>query len=159
MTGQLFTVNSRKYDFSLRRSWTARLIELMNDHVLLEGVFEHEIRHADLGVIAEGTRSLETFFFDRWYNYFVFYEPSGGLRNYYINISMPPQVSEAAIDYVDLDIDIIVWPDRRVEVLDEKEFEENAKTYGYPAEIFNKVLELKLQIAADPSKFITPIRS
>ena len=159
MTGEVFTVNSRKYDFSLRRSWNARLKERTDEYVLLDGVFEFEVEHTDLGAIAKGTRSIETFFFDRWYNYFVFYEPAGVLRNHYINISMPPRVSDDAVDYIDLDIDIIVWPDGRTEVLDEAEFDENSIIYGYPSDVVEKVLELKRQISAAPTKFLTSIRS
>lgn len=157
MTGQLLTVNSRKYDFSLRRTWNARVIERTDKYILVEGLFEHEVQHQDLGVIAKGTRSVEAFFFGRWYNCFVFYEPTGKLRNFYINISMPPKVSDGAVDYVDLDIDFIIWPDQRIEVLDEAEFEENARVYGYPADVLTKVLDLKDQILADPSQFVTPI--
>lgn len=155
MKGQLFTVNSRKYDLSLGRSWSARLLERSNEGLLLEGVFDDEIQHPELGTIAKGSHSVETFFFDRWYNYFVFYEPAGKLRNYYINLSMPPQVSESVIDYIDLDIDIIIWPDRKVEILDTEEFEENAKYYQYPNYVVRKVLELKNQIIANPSEFVT----
>ena len=156
MKGQLFTVNSRKFDLSLRRSWKAHLVERTDDHITLEGSFEFEVEHSEIGIISKGTRSVETFFFDRWYNYFVFYEPSGGLRNYYFNISLPPRVGRDIIDYVDLDIDIIVWPDRRIEVLDEEEFRDNALVYAYPAEVIAKTEELKSEISKSPEKFVGP---
>ncbi len=157
MKGQLFTVNSRKYDFSLRRSWKARLLERSDELLLLEGFFEHEVKHPNLGTISKGTRSLETFFFDRWYNYFVFYEPTGELRNYYINLSMPPQISEGVVDYVDLEIDMIIWPDRRIEILDTEEFEENAGLYNYPDDVVRRVLKLKDLIVSNPTEFVTLI--
>lgn len=122
---------------------------------MLEGFFDGDVRHSDLGVIAKGTRSIETFFLDRWYNYFVFFEPNGQLRNHYINISMPPRISENAIDYVDLDIDIIIWPAGKIEILDTEEFEQNAVRYSYPESIIGKVLELKQHITSAPSNFIT----
>ena len=156
MKGQLFTVNSRKYDLSLSRSWTATLVKSTEDHILLEGFFESEVRHQDLGVIAKGTRSVETFFLDRWYNYFCFFEPSGEFRNYYINISMPPQVSNCTVDYVDLDIDIIIWPDGQTEILDEQEFLENVQRYKYPDDVVIKVKHLQQDILKNPDQLVTP---
>ena len=155
MNGELFTVNSRKYDFSLRRSWKARLIERSNKLLLLEGFFDAEVQHPDLGTIAQGTRSVESFFLDHWYNYFVFYEPTGKLRNYYINLSMPPRISENVVDYVDLDIDVIIWPNRELKILDIEEFEENSRLYNYPDEVVSRVLELKDQISTQPADFVS----
>lgn len=131
------------------------MLERSDELLLLEGFFEHEVQHPDLGTISRGTRSIETFFFDRWYNYFVFYEPAGELRNYYINLSMPPRVSDGVVDYVDLDIDMIIWPDRRIEILDIEEFEENAGLYNYSDDVVRRVLNLKDLIASNPTEFVT----
>ena len=159
MKGQIFTVNSRKYDFSLRRSWSARLLERPEDGILLEGFFEEEVSHADLGLIVKNTRSVETFFLDRWYNYFVFYEPTGALRNYYINISMPPKIDNGVVDYVDLDIDVIVWPDSRIEILDLEEFEENSRSFGYAPDVIETAIRTGEEIVRAPFRYISPILS
>lgn len=159
MRGQRFTINSRKYDFSLRRSWSAVLIERSAQHMRLEGVFDQDISHRDLGLVAKGTRSIETFFPDRWYNFFAFFEPQGELRNHYINISMPPEIGPDTIDYIDLDVDVIVWPDGRTDVLDLDEFEENVEVYKYPSDVIERVTRLKDQIASRPADFITSLVS
>ena len=157
MIAQLFTINSRKYDLSLRKSWSANLVRRNELYLVLEGVFDSDVEHPDLGTIAKNTRSVETFFYDRWYNYFAFYEPTGELRNYYINISAPPLVSDSSIDYIDLDIDVIVWPDGKVEVLDQDEFEENSVRYAYPEEVVALVTSLSSEISTNPEKFLSPI--
>jgi protein associated with RNAse G/E len=41
------------------------------------------------------------------------------------------------LSYVDLDIDVLVNPDLSYQILDLDDFEQNARTYGYPAEIQN----------------------
>ena len=155
MSGQRFTVTSHKYDLSPNRTWTAYLLQETEEHLILEGFFEHEVRHPELGLIAKGTRSVETFFLDRWYNSFVFYEPAGGVRNYYINIAMPPKVGRGSVDYVDLDIDVLVWPDGRTYILDEEEFAENAQRYYYPEHLIQNVNKLKKEIYEDPFIFVT----
>lgn len=133
-------------------------MERADTYIVLEGYFESDVGHSHLGMIAEGTRSLEIFYFDRWYNYFIFYEPGGEFRNFYVNIALPPKISSSAVDYVDLDIDIIVWKDGKVVVLDEEEFGANAAIYGYPPEVVTRAQGLKDQIARAPEGFITLFR-
>ncbi len=130
--GPIITINSRKFDQSIRRSWTARLIERRPQLLVFEGVFDRDVAHPDLGLISAGTISREFYWLDRWYNVFLFHEPAGEFRNYYCNINMPPSFSGTTLDYVDLDIDVVIWPDKRVEVLDIAEFEKNARLFEYP---------------------------
>jgi protein associated with RNAse G/E len=135
---RIYTVNSRKYDGSIRRSWKCELVSRDDYRIDLVGAFEHQVEHPDLGVIEAGTVSYERFFFNRWFNYFTFEQPAGTLRNYYINICMPPEIGDDSIDYVDLDIDLIIWPDGRKEVLDTEEFEANRLEFSYPENVVNQ---------------------
>ncbi len=54
---------------------------------------------------------------------------------------MPPKFENNILDYVDLDIDVLVWRDFSVEILDMNEFEENSKKFNYSAEIKNRARE------------------
>lgn len=133
--GERITINSRKYDGSIRRSWQCDFVRAEGDAIDLVGVFEQAVAHPDLGPIKAGTISKERFYLDRWYNYFLFEEPGAPPRNYYINICMPPTIGDRSIDYVDLDIDLIIWPDGRVATLDLEEFEANAQALDYPLHV------------------------
>ncbi len=103
--------------------------------LVLAGDFEHDVDHTDLGLISRGTRSYEYYWLDRWYNTFRFHEPDGSFRNFYCNISMPPTFDGETLDYVDLDIDVVIWPDRGWTVLDMVEFEANAAVFQYPDDV------------------------
>lgn len=133
----IFTVNSRRYDGSIRRSWLCKLVERRGSELLFLGTFENSVDHAELGRIHRGTVSYEYYWLDRWYNVFVFFEPDGTLRNYYCNINMPPTLNNTELDYIDLDLDVVVWPDGSIVTLDRDEYEHNAEQYAYPAEIRN----------------------
>ena len=135
MPDQSVTINSRKYDQRIRRSWTGGLISESGSLLVLVGKFEDGVDHSDLGRIKPGTVSFEFYWFDRWYNVFRFHEPNGSLRNYYCNIAMPPTLKNGVLDYVDLDLDVIVWDDLRYEILDRDDFEQNSVKYEYPEEI------------------------
>jgi hypothetical protein len=132
-------VCARKFDGRLHREWQARLIEQAGTIICVEGVFEEEIRHPQLGIIAPGTHSVEYYWTDRWYSIFRFREPSGELRNYYCNINLPAQFDGRVLTFVDLDIDVLVAPDFSLRILDEEEFEANAARYLYPADVRDHV--------------------
>ena len=54
---------------------------------------------------------------------------------------MPPIFSNGVLDYVDLEIDILVWSDFRIEILDTDEFEQNTKRFSYSDKLRLKVQE------------------
>lgn len=129
------TVESRKYDGRLHRSWGARLVRRDGPLVVLDGTFEEEVSHALLGDIKRGTRSVEFYWEDRWYSVFRFHEPTGELRNFYCNVNTPPAFDGRLLNFTDLDIDVLVMPDFTTRVLDADEFEENAARFKYPADV------------------------
>jgi uncharacterized protein len=139
--GSVITVNSRKHDGSIQRQWQCDLISAIDNEIVLKGEFSSTIEHAALGIIARGTVSYEYFWTDRWYNVFRFHGPTGELRNYYCNISAPPTISADVLDYIDLDIDVVVWPNGSHQILDLEEFEENSVSFGYPPEVLSKASE------------------
>ncbi len=137
-------INSRKFDWKIHRSWECELIEKSDSLLLFVGEFSEEIHHPKLGVIRRGTVSYEFYWLDRMYNVFRFHEPDGSLRNFYCNINLPLTFENGVLDYVDLDIDVLVWKDFSYEILDLDEFEENAARFNYSDELkfkMNVVLE------------------
>ncbi len=134
----LITVNSRKFDGRIRRSWSAGLVSRTAEHLVLIGRFEFDVKHNDLGHIAAGTISFEHFWFDRWYNIFRFHEPDGRLKAWYCNVAMPPTFDGRVLDFVDLDIDVVVRPDMSHEVLDLDDFAGNSLSYGYTDDVIRR---------------------
>lgn len=137
----MIIVNSRKYDGTIRRSWTCELIDQRDSLLVLTGEFAFAVDHADLGRIEKGTKSYEYYWLDRWYNVFRFHEPTGELKSYYFNLNMPPRLEDGVLDYVDLDIDILVQPDMSYVILDEIDYATHSAEYGYPPELDKRVRE------------------
>ncbi len=54
---------------------------------------------------------------------------------------MPPKFENNVLDYVDLDIDVLVWKNFSIEILDTDEFAENSKKYDYSEKIKNRTNE------------------
>ena len=133
------TVISRKFDGAVSRSWKCGLLERSEELLIFVGEFDKEITHPDLGIIRRGTLSYEYYWLERWYNVFRFHEPGGALRNYYCNINMPPSFENDVLDYIDLDIDVLVGTDLSYRILDLEEFQSNAERYGYSEELKRSV--------------------
>lgn len=128
-------INSKKADGKINKSWKADLLDKRDSLLLFRGVFDREITHSDLGVIRPGTISLEYFWLDEMFNIFKFFEPEGAFRNFYCNVCLPPTFENGVLEYVDLDIDVIVSSDFSHTILDMEEFETNALQFGYSQEI------------------------
>ena len=133
-------INSRKFDGNIHRSWKCKLIERKDSLLVFVGEFEEEVSHPKLGLIRRGTVSYEYYWLDRWFNIFRFHEPEGDLRNFYCNINLPPKFQNSILDYIDLDIDILVWKDMKPNLVDLDEFLEKASKYNYSTEIHQIVL-------------------
>ena len=101
----------------------------------LVGEFDQEVVHTDLGLIRRGTVSYEYYWTNRWYNVFRFHEPEGELKYFYCNINTPPTFNDGNLEYVDLDIDLLVRPDYSIAILDELEFEANAEAFAIPEDV------------------------
>ena len=133
--GAGITVRVLKYDGVEYRRWNGRVARRQGSLIVLEAAFEFDVQHHLLGDIQRGTRTIEYYWLDRWYNVFQFLQADGRTRLFYCNINLPPTFENDVLTYIDLDIDILVRPDLSYQVLDLEEFAVNAPRYGYPEEI------------------------
>lgn len=132
------SVRVLKYDGTEYRRWSARVANSDHSLLILDGEFEYDVQHHLLGEIRRGTRTIEYYWLDRWYNVFRFLDDDGKTRLFYCNVNMPPTLADEVLSYIDLDIDVLVQPDLSYQVLDLEEFEANARRYGYSREVKTK---------------------
>ncbi|MGD0003671.1 MAG: DUF402 domain-containing protein [Anaerolineaceae bacterium] len=97
--------------------------------VLIEAYFNRPdtlFREIPLG---QGDRFIEAYYSDRWYNLFEIHDRlDDRLKGWYCNVTLPAEIDDHAISYIDLALDLLVYPDGRQLVLDEDEFTELAIT-------------------------------
>ena len=135
--GTRVTIRALKYDGQEYRRWQVDFAAPLAGGVQLEAIFSPVVegRTPFFG----GDRAVEFFYGDRGYNVIAGYAPDGALRACYCNICTPASFSIAPvgpeIHFIDLDLDVLVWPDGRCVVTDEDDFARNAVAYGYPPEI------------------------
>ena len=145
---QQFTVQVLKYDRSEYRRWRARLARRAGTLMVFDAEFDADVEHDLLGQIQSGTRTVEYYWLDRWYNIFRFLSADGATRLFYCNVNMPPKLEGDTLRYVDLDIDILVQPDLSYQILDLDEFETNANRYGYPPDVKEQAQEAVKQLTS-----------
>src|SRR5262247_3129085 len=128
---QDITVRVLKYDGSDYRHWTGRISRQEGSLIQLDAEFSIEVTHHTLGQIRRGTRLVEYYWLDRWYNVLRFLNDDSSIRFFYCNITTPPKLENGVLTYIDLDIDILALPNFSYEVLDTDEFDRNAERLAY----------------------------
>lgn len=91
--------------------------------VQLQAYFDREDRTFHGMMLCKGDRFVEWYYTDRWYNIFEIHaRQDDSLRGWYCNITRPAELYDGRVEYVDLALDLLVFPDGRQLVLDEDEF-------------------------------------
>jgi hypothetical protein len=70
-----------------------------------------------------------------WFSLMVCRDDDGNLTHVYGNVNTPYELKDNNLSYIDLDIDVLIKPDRKIEVLDEEEFRENIHKGMYSDEL------------------------
>lgn len=130
-------------------------------HVIVSGVFGPEVEGRS-PIFRPGDRTAEFFWRDRWWNVIAGYAAgTGDLRGYYCNVAKTPRWhTEPApvIAYTDLDLDLVVFPDGRIELHDEDEFVEYAARFGYPPRTVERARRTVDEIIARIERRAHPFR-
>lgn len=118
-----------KLNLAGQETWRyiGRVLERHADRIVLEAHFNRDDIPFHGILLRRGDRFVETFFSDRWYNVFEMHDCNDDrLKGWYCNIGRPAVIGEEAVSYIDLALDLLVYPDGRQLVLDEDEFSQLA---------------------------------
>ena len=118
-------VNVVKLDPQGRETWRyqGNLLEQQPDRLVLEAYFDRPDREFHGIWLRTGDRFIETYYTERWYNIFEIHAVEDDrLRGWYCNVASPAQINGDTLSYMDLALDLLVYPDHRQLVLDEDEF-------------------------------------
>lgn len=120
---QIVTIKKYKYGKRDPFSYEGTVIELFSDGVVVDAIFTlDDIRVGDL-LIQKGDRFIETYYPKRWYNILQIHQGMDGeVKGWYCNISQPAIFIPGEISFIDLALDVLVFPDQTRTILDEDEF-------------------------------------
>jgi hypothetical protein len=118
-------VTVKKLNPAGQETWRymGRVLEQHADCLVLEAEFNRDdLPFYDI-ILRRGDRFVETYYADRWYNVFAIHDRDDDrLKGWYCNISHPAEIGDGVVSYIDLALDLLVYPDGRQLVLDEEEF-------------------------------------
>ena len=107
----------RRLDGSVR-TYPCEAAEIGRDHAVLLYRLPGQGRVADL-VLPAGTLTVAYYWADRPYNVYHWIGPSGETLGYYFTLSGPVCIGTDRLEWEDLEVDVLVTPDGRVQILDE----------------------------------------
>ncbi|MBN2558252.1 MAG: DUF402 domain-containing protein [Clostridia bacterium] len=144
-----YTMKAYKYDGRLHYEQPLQLEGRFRDHLVLSGAGGRKLTHYTRdAVYTFRETSREFFFLDRWYTAALVYGGHGEVQYVYCNIAVPCRITDETVEFVDLDVDVIVRAGR-IEVLDMDEFEENRSKYGYEESLVARVLQAVDEVKSD----------
>ncbi len=112
--------------------------------VVLEAFFNRPDMPFVEVVFKENDRFVETFYTDRWYNIFEIYDRDDGKRKgWYCNVCRPAVLTDGAVSYIDLALDLWVSVDGKQTVLDEDEFANLLLNDSERDKVWNALAELQ----------------
>jgi hypothetical protein len=133
-------VAPRRYNGAPKFRYPVDALEIGPPRWALHGIFGSEIGpHSQRLGFYPGDHTIELYEAERWFNVYAVFSPDGELRGYYCNLATPPAQERDELTYVDLDLDLLVRPDGRYELLDRDEYEEHAARLGYPDDLRARV--------------------
>ncbi|MGH2410947.1 MAG: DUF402 domain-containing protein [Chloroflexota bacterium] len=119
-------ITVRKHDWRgrFRYSWSGRVVARTVDHLTIEAIWNGpgEPRVGEIA-FALGDRFLEYYYPGKGYAIWQIERPDGNLKGWYCNISTRVEERDGTLSFRDLLLDLLVYPDGRMSVLDQEEFE------------------------------------
>jgi uncharacterized protein len=132
MGRELILVRKLDYQENETWRWKGELVERRDGVMVVDAIFNAPAR--DLGYMTLDTSDLfhEYYYDERWFNIFQVFGADGTMKGWYCNITKPTSFSEDEISFVDMVLDVFVYPDGRTLVLDREEFNQNREAVYTP---------------------------
>ena len=119
------TITVLKLNLQKEVTWqyAGKICQKTKNMIVIEACFDREDMSVQGIPLLKGDCFIETYYTDRWYNIFEIHaRENGPLRGWYCNISYPARLVGSELSYVDLALDLIVFPNGQQIVIDENEF-------------------------------------
>ncbi len=124
--------------------YPARVLSRKPGAVLIEAFFNRPDTPFHGIILGRGDRFIEAYYSQHWYNLYEIHDRlDDSLKGWYCNVTLPAEIDEHTITYVDLALDLLVYPGGKQLVLDEDEFEELALTSQVRAQALDALQTLR----------------
>lgn len=115
-----------KLDTNNHETWQyqGEILEKSMNKIVIKAYFNRDDFELNGIWLCRDDYFIETYYKDRWYNIFQIHDKNDDhVKGWYCNVSYPAEISDSDISYVDLALDLLVFPNGDQLVLDQDEFE------------------------------------
>lgn len=139
-----FTIIKQDYQGNETWRYKGNLISRSLNKIVVEAFFDREDTPIGEVILQRGDRFIETYFSDRWYNFYEIQDQTSEmLKLWYCNVGYPAEFTRNSITYRDLALDLLVYPNGEQLVLDEDEFKALPISQDVREAAHQALLELK----------------
>jgi hypothetical protein len=135
-----------KQNLQEQETWrySGQVLQRTPDAVLIEATFNREDSVFQGIPLIKGDLFIEAYYTRRWFNIFEMHDrDSGAVKGWYCNVTRPALLADGTLTYVDLALDLLVYPDGHWLLLDEDEYQALQVSAEEHAQALNAVEELK----------------
>ncbi len=130
---QMVHIQSYKHNGSLHRTWSKGFVLEADEKQFVVVTNKTWVIESDGRKWFTREPAVCFFYPDKWFNVITMIRKSG--IYYYCNLASPSLYDGEAIKNIDYDLDIKVYPDGRMDILDEDEYEAHSKKMKYSEEL------------------------
>ena len=146
--GTLIYIQSFKHDGSLHRTWSQGFVIGADEEKTVVVTNRTWVTEANGRKWFTREPAICFFYPDKWFNIICMIRKNGVY--YYCNLASPALFDGEALKHIDYDLDVKVYPDGLVVILDEDEYELHQQQMDYPETVKqivkSEMKELLLQI-------------
>ena len=126
-------IQGYKHDGRMHRIWdSVYVVDQTENYIVVASTKTKVIEH-DFRIWYTKEPAIMVFFTNHWWNVIAMLK-KGGLT-YYVNLASPFVIDSKRIKYIDYDLDLKLYPNSDIRLIDVKEYGYHRKKYNYGVDI------------------------
>ena len=138
LSGKWLQIHSFKHNGQIHRYWERNYVVEDNENYFIVASNRTRVIEADGRRWYTHEPAITILSKKDWFNVIAMFKEDGIC--YYCNIASPSIYDDGKIKYIDYDLDLKLFPDKNIKVLDEHEYEKHRHLYDYDSRL-NSVLK------------------
>ena len=141
LKGKWIEVQGYKHDGRMHRIWDSVYVLDDNEKYIVVASTKTKVVEHDFRVWYTKEPAIMIFFKNHWWNVIAMLKEVG--LTYYVNLASPYIIDNSRVKYIDYDLDIKLYSNQDIKVIDVREYGYHRKKYGY-SESIDKILRYNI---------------
>ena len=135
LNGKRIEVQSYKHNGLMHRIWDAVFVVDVQPTYIVVATSKVKVIEHDCKIWYTREPAISIYFKDKWRNMVAMFKKTG--LTYYVNLASPAIIENKVIKYIDYDLDIKMFPEKTIKLIDVKEYTFNRRRFSYSEDIDN----------------------